>query len=190
MPELAYLDLSPISEYRLRRSFQASKTSYRLLMFLALFRNTARGEGKSLANLCDQIFDAHGAPPRGTAEYMAGEIGRIKDVNSFPPFFIAMGLRDMPSKENFTAFLRRMVTVSEMKGYSRMPMTRRDALALRKRREPGVEVAKGVVCGFVMPKNIWASFFLGEDRSGRGVRGGRGGERGRGRGRRGRYRDR
>ena len=149
MPELAYLEPSPISEYRLRRSFQASKTSYRLLMFLALFGKTARGEGPSLANLCEQMFDTHGAPPRGTAEYMAGEIRRIKDVDFFPPFFIAMGLRDMPSKEKFTAFLRRMVTESEMKGYSRMPMTQGDALALRKMREPGVEVAKGVVCGVV-----------------------------------------
>lgn len=191
MPELAYLEPSPISEYRLRRSFQASKTSYRLLMFLTLFCNTARGEGKSLVNLCDQLFDAHGAPPRGTAEYMAGEIRRIKDVDSFPPFFTAMGLTDMPSKENFTAFLRRMVTVSEMKGYSRMPMTQGDALALRKIREPGVEVAKGVFCGLVLPKNMWVSFFpAGEDRSGWGGRGGRGGVRGMGRGRRGRGRDR
>lgn len=191
MPELAYLEPSPISEYRLGRSFQASKTSYRLLMFLILFYDTARGEGKSLASLCDQMFDAHGAPPRGTAEYMAGEIRRIKDVDSFPPFFIAMGLRDVPSKENFTAFLRRMVIVSEMKGYSRMPMTQGEALALRKRREPGVEVAKGVVCGSVLPKNTWASFFPGEERNERGGRGGREGVRGIGRGgRRGRYRDR
>ncbi|KAL9133159.1 MAG: hypothetical protein Q9175_005660, partial [Cornicularia normoerica] len=67
MPELAYLEPSAISEYRLRRSFQASKTSYRLLMFLNFFCQTARGRATSLANLCDEIFNAHGAPLRGIA---------------------------------------------------------------------------------------------------------------------------
>lgn len=184
-PELAYLEPSAISEYRLRRTFQSSKTSYRLLLFLNLFCKTARGKVESLASLCDQIFDAHGVPPKGTAEHMAAEIRRIKDVDSFPPFFTAMGVQDMPSKENFTAFLRRMVRESEEKGYLRMPMTQGEALALRMRREPGVEVAKGVGCGLVTAKNTTVSFFP----NGVGRRGGqgRGRERGRARGWRGGY---
>ncbi|CAD6581094.1 MAG: hypothetical protein ASARMPREDX12_000351 [Alectoria sarmentosa] len=123
MPELAYLEPSAISEYRLRRTFQSSKTSYRLLMFLNLFCKTARSRVESLASLCDQIFDAHGAPPKGTAQHMAAEIRRIKDADSFPPFFTAMGVQEVPSKKNFTAFLRRMVRESERKGYSRKLMT-------------------------------------------------------------------
>lgn len=178
MHELAYLEPSAISDYRLRHTFQASKTSYRLLMFLGLFCKTARGEGKSLAAIRDDMFDAHGAPPKGTAERMAREIRRIKDVDSFPPFFTAMGISDIPSKETFTAFLRRMVRLSEEKGYSRMPITQGEALALRKEKEPGVEVASGVACGLmtrkVEKKVEMASFFPG---------GSGGGGRGRGIGR-------
>lgn len=66
MPELAYLEPSEVSEYRLRETFQASKTSYRLLMFLRLFQQTAIGSPrKPLAVLRDEAFDRHGAPPRG-----------------------------------------------------------------------------------------------------------------------------
>ncbi|KAL8846616.1 MAG: hypothetical protein Q9221_008310 [Calogaya cf. arnoldii] len=43
MPELSYLEPSEISEYRLKKSFEASRTSYRLLMFCHLFCRTARG---------------------------------------------------------------------------------------------------------------------------------------------------
>ena len=186
MPELAYLEPSAISDYRLRHTFQASKTSYRLLMFLNLFCQTARGaKATSLTNLRDEMFDAHGAPPRGIAEYMAAAIRKIKDADSFPPFFIEMGVREMPSKENFTAFLRRMVTESVRMGYSRMPITQGEALALRKRKgkEPRVEATKDVVCGLVTDETKTASFFPGGgDRRGRRETSGR--ERGRGRGRR------
>ena len=116
---------------------------------------------------------------------MAGEIRRIKDVGAFPPFFIAMGVRAMPSKENFTAFLRRMVTESVRRGYSCMPITQGEALAMRKRREPGVEVAGGLGCGLVTGKNMAASFYPGGSGRGDEGRGGRG--RGRERGRRIRY---
>ena len=34
-----------------------------------------------------------------------------------------MGVQEVPSKKNFTAFLRRMVRESERKGYSRKLMT-------------------------------------------------------------------
>ena len=172
MPELAYLEPSPISEYRLRNTFQASRTSYRLLMLLALFCQTARGQAPlgqapSLASLCDAIFAFHGATPPGITEYMAGEIRRIKYIDSFPPFFIAMGLTELPTKETLTGFLRSTVKESEEVGYSRMPLTQGDLLALRKMREPEVEVARGVVSGLATKKNAWASFSLdgglGED---------------------------
>ena len=78
-----------------------------------------------------------------------------------------------------------MVRESERKGYSRMPMTQGEALALRLRREPRVEVARGVGCGLVTAKNTTASFF--PNGGGRRDGGGRGRGRGRARGRRGGY---
>ena len=42
MADLSYLEQSAESDYRLQTTFQASKTLYRLLMFLNLFRRTAR----------------------------------------------------------------------------------------------------------------------------------------------------
>lgn len=42
LPELGYLETDPISQYRLKRTFEGSRTSYRLLMFSELFRRTAR----------------------------------------------------------------------------------------------------------------------------------------------------
>ncbi|KAM0801113.1 hypothetical protein BDR22DRAFT_880509 [Usnea florida] len=150
MRELAYLEPSPISEYRLRRTFQASRTSYRLLMFLALFCRVVRGQTSSgqvpsLDSVCNAIFDIHGATPPRMVDYMAGKIKRIKDIDSFPSFFVAMGLTELPTKETLTGFLRSTVTESEEVGYSRMPLAQGDLLALRKIREPEVEVTRGVV---------------------------------------------
>ena len=42
MAELAYLESDTISHYRLKKTFEGSRTSYRLLMFSELFRRTAR----------------------------------------------------------------------------------------------------------------------------------------------------
>ena len=176
MRELAYLEPSPISEYRLRRTFQASRTSYRLLMFLALFCQTVRGRAPSLDSLCDAIFDIHGATPPRVVNYMVGKIKRIKDIDSFPSFFVAMGLTELPTKETLTGFLRSTVKESEEVGYSRMPLAQGDLLALRKTCEPEVEVTRGVVCGLATASYEWVSFFpnggRGEDRTGRskGVR--------------------
>ncbi|KAJ2970040.1 hypothetical protein NUW58_g9816 [Xylaria curta] len=42
MPELSYMERNTVSAYRLDKTFQGSRTSYRLLMFSELFRRTAR----------------------------------------------------------------------------------------------------------------------------------------------------
>lgn len=42
LPELGYLETDHISQYRLKKTFDGSRTSYRLLMFSELFRRTAR----------------------------------------------------------------------------------------------------------------------------------------------------
>lgn len=57
MAELSYLKPSAESDYRLRRIFQASKISYRLLMFLNLFRKIARPQEKSIQQVCDEAFE-------------------------------------------------------------------------------------------------------------------------------------
>jgi hypothetical protein len=78
-PYLSYLEPSAISEYRLKETFTASIVSYRLLMFLNLFRRTAVGSPriKPLTQHRDELFERHGAPPRGAANGLAGSIKRI-----------------------------------------------------------------------------------------------------------------
>ncbi|KAL8856960.1 MAG: hypothetical protein Q9178_006455 [Gyalolechia marmorata] len=145
MAELSYLEPSAVSDYRLIKTFQASRTSYRLLMFLSLFSRCARVPGKPLELIRDDMFDAHGAPPQGLASHMAAEIRRIKEIDRFPPFLQEMGLRGMPQKAEFSSFLKRMVTRSAVVGYSSQQLTQGQALALRQAKEPGVEVAKNIV---------------------------------------------
>ena len=176
MPELSYLEPSAVSEYRVRKTFQASLTSYRLLMFCSLFCKSARSDLiKPLASLRDELFDTHGAPPRGTAEQMAREIRRIKTIDSFPLFLQEMGLKDVPEQSEFTSFLRRMVEESVEVGYSRMPISQGEALALRKSVDPSVEIAEGVLQSETIPGLERLSFFPNykERRYGRHYGGGR-----------------
>jgi ubiquitin-protein ligase len=194
--ELSYLEPTAISEYRLRETFQAGKTSYRLLMFLNLFRRTAVGSvRKSLIELRDEAFARHGAPPRGSAKGLADGIKKIHEIDSFPGFFEAMHM-PKPCPQNFTTFLRKCVGDSVAKGYSSMPLSQGKALFIRQHREPNVEVATGVTP--IPCHNTYFSFFPNQNptstpggnwrgQSGRGdgngyTRGGLGG-RGRGRGR-------
>ncbi|KAL8950508.1 MAG: hypothetical protein Q9222_003472 [Ikaeria aurantiellina] len=145
MQELSYLEPSSISEYRLEKTFQASLTSYRLLMFCNLFYKTARTTGKPLAVLRDDLFDTHGAPPHGMAKRMVQDIHQIKSVDMFPKFFHEMGITEprMLDKTQFTSFLREMVQKSHKLGYSRMPTSQKTAFHLRRTKEPEVEAQKG-----------------------------------------------
>lgn len=171
MSELAYLEPSAISEYRLEKTFGASKTSYRLLMFLRLFQLTAVGSPrKPLTQLRDEAFDRHGAPPRGSAKGLAESIKLIHQVNHFPDFLLAMGLKKLPTKETFTSFLRDCVQASVSKGYSKMPYSQGQALALRRRMEPNVEVEEGVIETEWHQVSKSQSFFPGGDSGGRGWR--------------------
>jgi ubiquitin-protein ligase len=181
-PELAYLEPSAFSEYRLHHTFQASKTSYRLLMFLNLFRKAAVGNPrKPLQKLRDEAFERHGAPPRGSAKSLANAIKKIHEVNRFPDFLAMMDIKAMPSKQQFNTYLHKCIKESEEKGYSRMPITQGQALCLRKAEEPGVEVAEGVVESYMDPCVMRAEHktFFPQPRDS----GGRGHGRGRGRGR-------
>ncbi|KAF2028868.1 hypothetical protein EK21DRAFT_68820 [Setomelanomma holmii] len=198
--ELAYLEPSTVSDYRLVNTFAASPTSYRLLMFLKLFSSAARPANKTLIQLRDALFDTHGAPPPGVSATMAQRIRKIRDINGFPGFLTAMGIKSMPNKAEFTSFLRRTITDSVNAGYSCMPMTQSQLYMIRKVRERDVEKAEGVFVTSGMQRwfeagekwfdNGWngrASFFPNDQGGryiGRGARGGgRGGYEGRGRGR-------
>jgi ubiquitin-protein ligase len=196
--ELAYLEPTPISEYRLANTFAASPTSYRLLMFLKLFSSAARPANKTLSQLRDALFDTHGAPPLRTSAIMAQRIRKIREIDSFPGFLTAMGIKGKPSKTEFTSFLRRTIPASVDAGYSCMPMSQSQLYMIRKMRERNVEVAEDVnvtpalarwfEAGEKWYNNGWngrPSFFPGHEnvQGGKGGRGGgRGSFRGRGRG--------
>lgn len=146
MQELAYMEANDISFYRLQKTFDASRTSYRLLMFLNLFRKTInRGSGKdkkTLIQLREELFNAHGAPPRGTATRLAGDIKTLQNVKNFPEFFQIMGIPP-PQASKFTTFLRDCVVSSMHKGYSVWGITQARALSLRQLKDPEVEVRNG-----------------------------------------------
>jgi ubiquitin-protein ligase len=186
--ELAYLEPSAVSEYRLAYTFAASPTSYRLLMFLKLFSTAARPAGRSLEEIRDTLFDSHGAPPLGTAAAMAQRIRQIRKISGFLGFLAAMGIKDLPSKTEFTSFLRRTIGDSVEVGYSCIPMSQSQLYMIRKARERGVEKAESVNitedlkrwydAGEKWIDNGWhgrPTFFPGRG-------GGLGSERGRGRG--------
>ena len=168
MPELSYMEASGISDYRLQKTFEANKTSYWLLMFMNLFRLMInRGTGsrkKSITQLRDETFDAHGAPPRGEAGRLANEIKRLEAVNSFQEFFEIMGVEKIPTASELTTFLRDCVEDSMRKGYSHWRLSQKEALGLRRRKDRDVEVRKD-------PKPEWrvnnggGTFFSGEKRA-------------------------
>ncbi|KAK5072023.1 hypothetical protein LTS08_000878 [Lithohypha guttulata] len=146
MSELAYMEANTISRYRLQKTFDASKTSYRLLMFLNLFRRTInRGTGqnrKSLMQLREELFEAHGAPPKGVAERFAGGVRALQKVENFPGFLTVMGLAP-PCASQFTAFLRNCVEESMTRKYSVWGISQAKALTLRQQVDHDVVVRKG-----------------------------------------------
>lgn len=185
MPELAYIEPDASSDYRLAQSFAASRTSYRLLMFLKLFSSTARVAGKTLTEIRDSLFDSHGAPPAGTSAWMAQQIREIRNINNFPAFLHMMGIKAKPTKEEFCSFLKRSIKESESAGYSVMPLTQGALFLLRQEKEPAVQMSPEVDINLDVQR-WWdkgrrvPSFF--PNRGGQGGGRGRGGWRGRGRG--------
>ncbi|GAB1313724.1 hypothetical protein MFIFM68171_03934 [Madurella fahalii] len=157
MAELGYLESDAISTYRLKKTFEGSRTSYRLLMFSQLFRATARpgsaeprpanapsststptSSRKSLTQLRDELFARHGAAPPGTAARLASEVRRLQQIDDFPSFLREMGV-DVPSASTFTAFLRYTVKASTEKGYSKPTDVFFESLAsLRIHRDPSI----------------------------------------------------
>ncbi|OLN81496.1 NEDD8-conjugating enzyme UBC12-like protein 2 [Colletotrichum chlorophyti] len=146
MPELSYLEPDAVSAYRLKKTFEASRTSYRLLMFSELFRRIARPSNeRGLEQVRDELFDRHGAPPPGAALHLSTEVRRLHDVNNFPDFFKEMGIVNTPTAERFTYILRNCVKDSMRLGYSAWGMPADTALALRCMREPNVGLNKNSI---------------------------------------------
>ncbi|KAI9054056.1 hypothetical protein LZ554_001227 [Drepanopeziza brunnea f. sp. 'monogermtubi'] len=144
-PELAYEEPTAVSDYRLQKTFDASKTSYSLLMFIHIFRRTALGSPKKpLSELRDNAFARYGAPPPGGAAYLADTIKEISQVDSFRDFLAIMGMPGT-TKARFTGFLRERMQAAIAKGYVSIPFTQQQAMYLRKEKEPGVEVRPGML---------------------------------------------
>jgi hypothetical protein len=161
----------------------ASKTSYRLLMFANLFRNTInRGSGKerkSVQKLRDELFDAHGAPPRGIPATLAKEVQNLEKVTDFPSFLQVMGIPqvNMPPASRFTKLLRDCCEDSVRKGYSVWAYGQQQALKLRRVQEPGVGVKvshehKGDWRKSAVPSGRGLSFFPNTGAKGKGRGGG------------------
>ncbi len=54
-------------------------------------------------------------------------------------------MQAMPTRETFTAFLKKSLIESAAKGYSVLGLSQKKALMLRREKEPGVEVVVGMV---------------------------------------------
>jgi hypothetical protein len=81
--------------------------------------------------------------PDGAATRLAAEIRDIQKVKNFPDFFVAINIKNPPSKERFTDFLRRSIKMSEDAGYSKPALRQSQALYLRKQCEPDVVTEEG-----------------------------------------------
>ncbi|KZL79048.1 ubiquitin-conjugating enzyme family protein [Colletotrichum incanum] len=146
MPELSYMEPDRVSGYRLKKTFEANRTSYRLLMFSELFRRIARpSREKTLVQVRDELFDRHGAPPPGSALQLSSEVRRLHDIDNFPHFFREMGIVNTPTAERFTRVLRDCVRGSMHRGYSVWGLPAATALALRRQVEPNVGLRKGII---------------------------------------------
>ncbi|KAI1260394.1 hypothetical protein F5Y18DRAFT_420169 [Xylariaceae sp. FL1019] len=181
MAELSYLERDEISPYRLKKTFEGSRTSYRLLMFSELFRRTARpSHEKSLKQVRDELFDRHGAPPRDAAGVLASEVRRLHNIGNFPDFMREMGVVNLPDAQKFTGVLRSTVNLSMQRGYSVWAMTPLKAMQLRYSRDPNVCLTKEELSGIKIVNNFMGTSFFPNAKKGTNDgdsshRGGRGG---------------
>ncbi|KAK6840106.1 hypothetical protein PG987_005972 [Apiospora arundinis] len=139
-PELAYLEPDEVSAYRLDKTFQGSRTSYRLLI------NSTTLAPATLVETRDALFRRHGAPPPGAAARLASEVRRLHTINDFPAFMREMGLSpsQIPNAAQFTAILRKTVHASVQQGTRAGPWRRRTPWRFGWRREcePTVGIPK------------------------------------------------
>lgn len=187
LAELSYIEPSATSDYRLQKTFDACRTSYQLLMFLNLIRHvmlSTHTKGNLTVDSMQQtLFRTHGVLSPGVAAVIAQSIRRIQKVDIFVDFLKAMDVKVLPKKSDFVNFLKKTITESMDKGYSKWALTQERALWLRLTKEPDIERVEGMVpMSFV---GAVPSFFPGQahGRQNGGQRGGRGMGMGMGRGR-------
>ena len=144
MSELYYIEPSSTSEYRLQRTFAASRPLYRALMFLVAFIKVVRESGKSITEFRDDLFKRKGAPPKAMVEDLAARFRHIQKVDNFSQFFDVLGLEKKPSKKRICRMLKEAIQESEARGYSRPAMTPGQALALRMMKEPSLASPRNV----------------------------------------------
>lgn len=135
------MEPTPRSPYRLKHTFLASLTSYRIIMFLNTFRLAARG---SQTQLRSEAFVRHGAPPFHATSQLLRRIRHIHAVGSFRAFLDVVGIQGV-GPEAFTALLRACARSARERGYLRVLITQGQGLGLRVFERGGVEVAVGVV---------------------------------------------
>ena len=133
-------------------------------MFLNLFRKIARPRDKSIQQVCDNAFEAYGAPPKGTTERLAVGVRHIHVMDKFPSFLEFMSIAVMPSKQEFTVFVRESIVDSVQAGYSKWSLDQSQALGIRMVREPGVEITTGLLPSRVTPRRAEISSFPGRNR--------------------------
>eukprot|EP00026_Physarum_polycephalum_P008028 Phypoly_transcript_08104.p1 GENE.Phypoly_transcript_08104~~Phypoly_transcript_08104.p1 ORF type:complete len:481 (+),score=74.05 Phypoly_transcript_08104:101-1444(+) len=115
--ELAYLETSSVSDYRLKVSLESSITGKRLLMFQVLFlEKIGRPAGRTPAEVLKRLNASYGAPPPGSAALLQRESNKIYSVKTWDQFYARISL-PCPSKKELTKMLRQSVINSEKKGY-------------------------------------------------------------------------
>ncbi|KAH7105898.1 hypothetical protein BKA62DRAFT_344013 [Auriculariales sp. MPI-PUGE-AT-0066] len=126
---LACMEGESVSEWRLKTTFDASKTSLRLLMFQHAFLS-------QLPLLCTEVLpgaritpldlknglDArYGLPPRDMPSRLVQSIKDIYAVNNYASFAVRLGMK-APGKQWMTQYLRERVQESAQSGYHRNPV--------------------------------------------------------------------
>lgn len=107
--ELAYLESDPISEYRLNTTFEAAKTSLRLLMFQAFFFHyVAKPKGKTRQEILSEYRSSYGFPPAGLAVKLQQACWEIHQVNKWKDFYWRVNVMP-PSQTTLTSILREAV---------------------------------------------------------------------------------
>ena len=109
-----------VSDYRMKRTMQASATSKRLLMFQVFFLRQVAcpvGGGASPAEILQRYESSLGRPPPGTASKLQAECKEILQAElSWPRFLSKMGVQ-MDGPAQLCDALRAAVRQSEERGY-------------------------------------------------------------------------
>jgi hypothetical protein len=107
-----------IDQYRIEKSFENSKTSYRVLMFQVYFMvKFGTPSGKNTNELLQRYNQCFGRPNEALKTHLAATTRAILQVKSWPEFFSRV-LIECPSKKFFTKMLiQAQKTALDKKGY-------------------------------------------------------------------------